>query len=226
MCLAVFARRRRARRLIGALIPGLFSTGILFANEPISTVPKLPAVEVIGGYEALNRLQGSGYILDRTELYESHVFTTNEALRKVPGINVRDEEGFGMRPNIGIRGINPTRSTKTLLLEDGLPLSYAPYGDNASYYHPPVDRFDRIEILNGTNQILFGPQTISGTINYITPAPPPNPVVTQASQAAIAITSTAISITAAGTEAQVACSTTYTRRAMELAGTPISKSTT
>ncbi len=71
----------------------------------------------------------------------------------------RDEEGFGLRPNIGIRGLNPTRSSKLLLLEDGIPLAYAPYGDNASYYHPPVNRFERIEVLKGSSQILFGPQT-------------------------------------------------------------------
>jgi Fe(3+) dicitrate transport protein len=137
--------------------------------------PKLPTVEVIGQEEALWRLPGSGHILGQDELYRSHVFTINEALRKVPGLYVRDEEGFGMRPNIAIRGMNPTRSTKTLLLEDGLPLSYAPYGDNASYYHPPVDRFERIEVLKGANQLLFGPHTIAGTINYITPAPPDTP---------------------------------------------------
>lgn len=135
----------------------------------------LPTVEVIGGSEGLERLSGSGAVISQDELYRSHVFTTNEALRKVPGVVVRDEEGFGMRPNIGIRGMNPTRSTKTLLLEDGLPLSFAPYGDNASYYHPPVDRFSSIEVLKGANQILFGPQTISGTINYITPSPPASP---------------------------------------------------
>ena len=60
-------------------------------------------------------------------------------------------------------------------MEDGLPLSYAPYGDNASYYHPPVDRFERIEVLKGAEQILFGPQTSSGIINYITPTPPLKP---------------------------------------------------
>jgi Fe(3+) dicitrate transport protein len=136
---------------------------------------QLPAVEVIGSEETLQKLQGSGFLLDQEELYRSHVFTTNEALRKVPGVNVRDEEGFGLRPNIGIRGINPTRSTKTLLLEDGLPLAYAPYGDNASYYHPPVDRFERIEVIKGASQILFGPQTITGAINYVTPTPPRAP---------------------------------------------------
>jgi Fe(3+) dicitrate transport protein len=130
------------------------------------------AAEVAGNNERLRRLPGSVDIVDRDALDSADVMTTNEALRKIPGVVVRDEEGLGLRPNIGIRGINPTRSTKVLLLEDGIPLTYAPYGDNASYYHPPVERFERIEVFKGGAQIGYGPQTISGLVNYITPTPP------------------------------------------------------
>jgi Fe(3+) dicitrate transport protein len=141
-------------------------------QEPQGEGYELPTVEVIGRPEALVEIPGSGSILDNENLTQSRVFTTNEALRKVPGTFVRDEEGFGLRPNIGIRGLNPTRSSKVLLLEDGIPFTLAPYGDNAAYYHPPVDRFDHIEVLKGSGQILFGPQTIGGVINYVTPSTP------------------------------------------------------
>ena len=134
--------------------------------------PLVAEVTVIGEAANLDRIPGSGEILDQRLLQQSRVFTLNEAIRKVPGIYARDEEGFGLRPNLGIRGLNPTRSGKILLLEDGLPPTYAPYGDNASYFHPPIDRFERIEVLKGSGQILFGPQTIGGVINYITPRPP------------------------------------------------------
>jgi Fe(3+) dicitrate transport protein len=130
------------------------------------------ASEVSGNVERLRRLPGSVDVVDREMLDRANVMTTNEALRKIPGVNVRDEEGLGLRPNIGIRGLNPTRSNKVLLLEDGIPLTYAPYGDNASYYHPPIERFERIEVFKGGAQIGYGPQTISGLVNYITPAPP------------------------------------------------------
>ena len=132
-------------------------------------------VEIIGTPEALERIPGSAEIIDKKTLENSRVFTINEALRKVPGVVTRDEEGFGLRPNIGIRGLNPTRSTKVLLLEDGIPLAYAPYGANETYYHPPVDRFERIEVLKGSGQNIYGPQTIGGVINYITPMPPAQP---------------------------------------------------
>lgn len=150
---------------------GLAETG----NEAPPEMRELPVVGVIGTRDKLETTSGSGTLVDQQTLYQSHVYTTNEALRKVPGINVRDEEGFGMRPNIGVRGLNPTRSTRTLLLEDGLPLSYAPYGDNASYYHPPVDRFETIEVLKGAGQLSFGPQTTAATLNYVTPTPPLTP---------------------------------------------------
>jgi Fe(3+) dicitrate transport protein len=122
--------------------------------------------------ETLDRIPGSVDIIDAPLLEKARAFTSTEILRKVAGLNVRDEEGFGLRPNIGIRGLNPTRSTKVLLLEDGIPLTYAPYGDNASYYHPPIDRFESVEVLKGSGQILYGPQTIGGVVNYITPSPP------------------------------------------------------
>jgi Fe(3+) dicitrate transport protein len=128
--------------------------------------------EVAGSHERLRRLPGSVDIVERETLEQSRVLTTNEALRKIAGVHVRDEEGLGLRPNIGIRGLNPTRSNKVLLLEDGIPLTYAPYGDNASYYHPPIERFERIEVLKGGAQIAYGPQTIAGLVNYITPTPP------------------------------------------------------
>jgi Fe(3+) dicitrate transport protein len=131
--------------------------------------------EIAGSHERLRRLPGSVAVIDRETLEDSAVMTTSEALRKVAGLHVRDEEGFGLRPNIGIRGLNPTRSTKVLLMEDGIPLTYAPYGDNASYYHPPIDRFERLEVLKGGAQIAYGPQTVGGAVNYLTPKPPVQP---------------------------------------------------
>ncbi len=133
---------------------------------------EMPVLEIVGTREKSQDLPGSAQVIDQKTLHNSRVFTSNEALRKVAGVNVRDEEGFGLRPNISIRGLNPTRSTKILLLEDGIPLTFAPYGANESYYHPPVERFDRIEVLKGAGQNIYGPQTLGGVVNYITPAPP------------------------------------------------------
>jgi len=162
VALSLPAGERREVQLV--LQPGTFA-------EEITVV----AARLAGSPEAVQRVPGSIHVLDRETLESSRVCSTAEALRKAPGLMMRDEEGFGLRPNVGIRGLNPTRSSKVLLLEDGVPVTYAPYGDNASYYHPPVERFETIEVLKGSGQVAYGPVTIGGVINYITPAPPLSP---------------------------------------------------
>ncbi|WP_275575213.1 TonB-dependent receptor family protein [Methylocucumis oryzae] len=140
------------------------------------TTSQLPTVEVVGESNTKGQnMSGSVSVLDKERLFIDQVFTVNEALRKTPGVYVRDEEGFGIRPNIGIRGMNPFRSTKVLFLEDGLPFNYAPYGDNDIYYHPPIERYDGVEIFKGADLTQFGPQTINGAINYLTPQVPTKP---------------------------------------------------
>jgi Fe(3+) dicitrate transport protein len=140
--------------------------------QPVREQVVVEAPRLVSPVDPLGSVPGSYDVLEGAALELSRSFNTTEALRKVPGLNVRDEEGFGLRPNIGIRGLNPTRSTKVLLLEDGIPLAFAPYGDNASYYHPPLDRFESVEVLKGSGQILYGPSTVGGVINYLTPPIP------------------------------------------------------
>jgi Fe(3+) dicitrate transport protein len=162
------------RSMTGSLVA--IATGAILAmpvaaQQPDAVVP-LPEVRVIATSAELSRIPGSATLLSSAALEVWRTTTTAEALRRVPGITVREEEGLGLRPNIGVRGLNPTRSTKVLLLEDGIPLTFAPYGDNAAYYHPPITRFEEVEVLRGAGQIAFGPQTVGGVINYITPAIP------------------------------------------------------
>jgi Fe(3+) dicitrate transport protein len=137
-------------------------------SELVRVVPD----RVISGSEAARRIPGSIDVLDLSLLDNQRVTSTAEVLRKASGVHVREEEGLGLRPNIGVRGLNPTRSSRVLLLEDGIPLTYAPYGDNAAYYHPPVERFERVELLKGSGQIAYGPMTVGGVVNYVTPTPP------------------------------------------------------
>lgn len=145
-------------------------------ESPREEILHVPLTEVIGtGPEALEHIPGSGRVITQKEIWENHRLTVNEALRDVPGVNVRDEDGLGLRPNIGIRGLDPTRSRKVHIMEDGVPIMLLPYGDPSSYYFPPIFRMDRIEVLKGSGQLLYGPQSIGGVINLITRMPPATP---------------------------------------------------
>lgn len=151
---------------------GTVTEDAVLAPATLAQELTVSATQVLTSPSAAERMPGSLEVLSPATLIGSRVFSTEEALRKVAGIHTRAEEGIGLRPNIGIRGLNPTRSTQLLLLEDGLPLAYAPYGDNASYYHPPIDRFESVEVIKGGGQILYGPRTVGAVINYLTPQPP------------------------------------------------------
>lgn len=147
------------------------------ALPPAESKPlKIPLTEIIGtAPTALDHIPGSGKVVTSESIQNNHRFTINEALREVPGVHIRDEDGLGIRPNIGIRGLDPTRSRKVHIMEDGVPIMLMPYADPSSYYFPPIFRFDRIEVLKGSGQLLYGPQTIGGVINLITRMPPTTP---------------------------------------------------
>jgi Fe(3+) dicitrate transport protein len=177
--LSASAQERRTEEPPATVAPGTLGgapAGPSEAPKPTEKPIRIPLTEVIGtGPAALEHIPGSGRVVTRESLEKNRRFTINEALREVPGVNVRDEEGFGLRPNIGIRGLNPTRSTKIHIMEDGVPIMLMPYGDASTYFFPPLFRFDRIEILKGSGQLLFGPQNIGGVMNMITRMPSPTP---------------------------------------------------
>lgn len=132
-----------------------------------------PQIDVIGRREdALRMFPGSAELISEKQLSLFNPLSGNEAIKKVNGIYVSDEEGLGMRMNLGIRGLDPDRSRTIHVMEDGVPLSLAPYGEPEMYYTPSIERISNIEILKGSGSILFGPQTIGGVLNYITFDPP------------------------------------------------------
>ncbi|MBK8500717.1 MAG: TonB-dependent receptor [Saprospiraceae bacterium] len=148
---------------------GFFDITIVFENEEVL----IPEILIIGKSDRLlSKTPGSASYISSKELSLINPLSGNEALRRSPGIHVPDEEGVGMRANIGIRGLDPDRSRSLLILEDGIPVALAPYGEPEMYYTPPIDRMSGIEILKGSGQILYGPQTIGGVINYLTQSPP------------------------------------------------------
>ena len=90
----------------------------------------------------------------------------------VPGVNGYADDGIGnSRLSIGIRGLNPRRSSRILILEDGIPIQPALYVYPNMYYNPPSDRIDRLEVIKGSAAIKYGPQTMGGVINYFTKRP-------------------------------------------------------
>jgi Fe(3+) dicitrate transport protein len=141
--------------------------------EAKATDSKTIEVRVIGGSaDALQKIPGSGQVIGAKEVARAAPLDVSELLRRVPGLQVRQEEGGGLRLDISVRGLDGTRSRRVLVLEDGVPVAINPYGEPDLYYSTPVERIRGIEVVKGSGSILFGPQTIGGVVQFLTHAPP------------------------------------------------------
>ncbi len=125
-------------------------------------------VSIIGDAEALPRVVGSAHRIDAETLERLEQDDVHRVLELVPGVYVRGEDGFGLRPNIGLRGVDSNRSSKVTLMEDGVLLGPAPYAAPAAYYFPMTTRMVGLEVFKGPASIRHGPNTIGGAINMQT----------------------------------------------------------
>jgi Fe(3+) dicitrate transport protein len=123
---------------------------------------------ILGTKAEKQKLAGSGISID-AELIEKQAYTDlNQIISLSPGVYVREEDGYGLRPNIGIRGATSERSQKITLMEDGVLIAPAPYAAPAAYYMTNASRLYSLEVLKGPASIAYGPHTVGGAVNMVT----------------------------------------------------------
>jgi Fe(3+) dicitrate transport protein len=146
------------------LLAGLAANGQTQAQDALST---LDPMTVLGTREAVFTQTGSAAFVTEEAIRAANSSNVNIVLAKVPGVYAREEDGFGNFPNISLRGADGTRTEKVTVMEDGILAAPAPYAGPAAYYTPRIARMSGVEILKGSSQVRFGPQTTGGVINYL-----------------------------------------------------------
>jgi len=160
----LFTRRTLAIAVAAALLP-------VSALAQSDNTLRMPSMEVVGSKDdAIARQTGAVVVIDREQIERIQPTSTEDVLRRVPGINTKTEEESAVVSNIGIRGLSASES-KSLVLEDGVPVAPGLFIGNDRYYNPRIQRMEGIEVLKGSSSLRYGPSTIGGVINYKTKTP-------------------------------------------------------
>lgn len=166
-----------ASRLLGGsatIALGLPAAALAETSESEQLGPRDPIV-VIGTQEDARLSTGSAVVIDTEELEKFEYANIHSILRSAPGVYVREEDGVGTFPRIGIRASSSGRSDRISIMEDGIPAAMSVYANNSAYYFPTAARMSGIEVLKGPEILRYGPQTTSGAVNLLSTQIPDSP---------------------------------------------------
>ncbi|MBT5167011.1 MAG: TonB-dependent receptor [Opitutales bacterium] len=165
-------RNNRFAKLAAIAVTSIINLLLSAQDDNSINTAILAPLTIFGTQEELFNQTGSGYIIEQ-DLIQTHGYADiNQALKQVPGVYLRTEDGYGLFPNISLRGVDPGRMSKLTYMEDGILAAPASYSAPSAYYTPTMGRMSALEVLKGSSQIEHGPHTTGGVINYIsTPIP-------------------------------------------------------
>ncbi len=155
---------------------------ILRADGISSATNKPESMVVVGNWlddadaATLQRFPGARHTLTKDTIEKAGAASLTDAFRKIPGMQVRiPTESYGANHalSVGARGLKSRFSEKSTILLDGMPLSFAPYGQPQLSIAPiSLGNLAAIDVVKGGSSVRYGPQNVGGVINFVTPKIP------------------------------------------------------
>ena len=144
--------------------------------EEINTLDKVTVTEDRKTNRGLSRLKAvedmAIYASKKSELIYIENINFNKATNvsrqvyaKVSGLNIWESDGAGVQLGIGGRGLSPNRNSNFNTRQNGYDISADPLGYPESYYSPPLEAIDRIELVRGAASLQYGTQ-FGGMLNF------------------------------------------------------------
>lgn len=150
---------------------------VVFQLEKLSRKIKTVAIEEKKsnqfGISRLKPVEGTAiYAGKKSEVVEMDNVVANLATNnsrqiygKVAGLNIWESDGAGIQLGIGGRGLNPNRVSNFNTRQNGYDISADALGYPESYYSPPAEAMERIEIVRGAASLQYGTQ-FGGFLNF------------------------------------------------------------
>ncbi|MFA0923289.1 TonB-dependent receptor family protein [Xanthomonas fragariae] len=143
-------------------------------TDGATPIRRLDAIKVEGNLlgrsrpDDVQRYAGSRQVIDRQQLRNGGNRSLDDVLQRVPGIKIFDETGTGALPQLMLRGLYESRSGRVQVLENGIALALAPYGQTSlSLFPAGLNQIDRIDIVRGGAAVQYGPNNVGGVINLV-----------------------------------------------------------
>ena len=157
-----------AMRISSLFQPALIALSVVSAISSSAIADDdMEHLAIFGSAQAVNDVPGSAHMISQAELEKFDFTDIMRTLTSVPGVYVLEEDGYGLRPNIGMRGTGQNRSEKVTIMEDGVLAAPAPYSAPSAYYFPTAGRMQQVEVLKGTSSAMYGPRTTGGVVNML-----------------------------------------------------------
>lgn len=108
--------------------------------------------------------------ISRRQIVRSGAKSVGDVLRTLPGLQLQDLNGTGTQEVVSLRGFGDNAAQNSLILIDGVPLANPDMG-TPELNAIPLEAIERIEVIQGSQGVLYGNQAVGGVVNIITRTP-------------------------------------------------------